>query len=980
MIVVKCPNGCDWTREVAEFMVGLTIICPRCKGGILVELPTRAPTALAPSAAPQFPPALHLPSASTPAPLLAQAPPPISNSLCFPSEPTVLADAGAGAAVLHEVAMLQSRESASIELDVPEAPEPAPAAADIVAPNGPEDPPENPSTEPQEESIAKKPVMAAEPEAVSDIAMDPPGEPEPTTAAAAMEPAKVPIAEALLAPSEPVAGPADVEREWSSESAPVPVLDEPEWVKKPVPPVILAIEESSHHTKFEHGNVEPTSPCAAINHSGSAGETAHQAINNFVTEEPASDQVAAAVHAPAISAARTPAVERLPRATAAPVPEPLTGSELPSMELDAVPTAPFAVAPIAQSAAIEPAPSNKAPPPSEATPAGAASRSSRRKSQPWRIPWAIITNAVAFIVAALLLTVIGIITRGQPSGWVLGGVIVFTFGIANAINVAIRHSATSAPVSAPILEVAPEAEVKPFDPSTNAIARHEQREPCSMSYGLDVGRVVNGRFMLTREEMQRIQADPTKFNNVLELLSQPSMTVPGSQGTRWFLVLSPHSAALFSEGMAEVWSVAPDGVSFARHLLARDLVATIESIDGRTETFRDQQGYVGARMGITVWTCLIAWTSSSWTEYRLEQSSFPDGLGLLAHELETGHSPRGYLPWELPYADVPQGVALLEGNAPVLAKILRVLNLQKVRANLELHGLDPGSFLFVALRAETERRARNVVFAATGAVAAVLFAGWLILWSLYGVRGIGAVPWLIGALALAILAFAQWRYRCRLPQSSSTPVKSAPSGRIVAGPPQADASTPASEPRRLRFWWWYLSAVLLIESTFAIAALVQMRPGAIEITRVTRAEGVLVNTQGDVFSATDPDNVCVVLELPRVPDLGPNAKDRIFVKVGKELRKPHITQHRMTKGFGISTELTALVFVVPRDMRSSSLHLGDHSPLPFESAGQIRQRYAMPDLPFAWFIPAVLFPFGAIFCALVIAIGRWAWGKWISTG
>lgn len=176
------------------------------------------------------------------------------------------------------------------------------------------------------------------------------------------------------------------------------------------------------------------------------------------------------------------------------------------------------------------------------------------------------------------------------------------FGIANAISASRRHAPKKMGITAPVLEVPPEADklvlsnddgdIKQVDaecaqtqftPASCQVSGQTPRLSLDGS-SLDVGRIVNGRLMLTRDELQDVRTTCHQYNNVLVLSKPEPAMSPGSGPIKWYLVLSKDSAVFFNQTVDQIWSVEPSGVSLDAD--TRGWQVRIESIDGRTEKIR----------------------------------------------------------------------------------------------------------------------------------------------------------------------------------------------------------------------------------------------------------------------------------------------------------------------------------------------------------------------------------------------------------
>jgi len=261
------------------------------------------------------------------------------------------------------------------------------------------------------------------------------------------------------------------------------------------------------------------------------------------------------------------------------------------------------------------------------------------------------SKALGYIVATIitlpLMLVLTIATgrrTGQMPLWPQFICFVVFFGIANAINRGRKYQAGHGQ-QADIL-----------------IQRDEHAPSLSQSGHLSmfgrVGRLVDGKLVITESEMQAIQTNPDAFDNVLTLVTTEG---DGGMKTRhiWHLVLQQNKGITFCTSLNQAWRFTSDNVTIS------EKEVSIQLDDGLRESFPfDTHNSDNA-------VCLRAWRSKSFQEYKNGDSL--GGWGLFAWILVTKKDPGAWLPWELPYQKVADGVATLladKVNCPTFIRTL----------------------------------------------------------------------------------------------------------------------------------------------------------------------------------------------------------------------------------------------------------------------------------------------------------------------
>lgn len=402
-----------------------------------------------------------------------------------------------------------------------------------------------------------------------------------------------------------------------------------------------------------------------------------------------------------------------------------------------------------------------------------------------------ITNILAFIATIVALVAFNV-TTGRTPGIVLQLIVgILVFGIANAISASRRHAPKKMGITAPVLEVPPEADnlvlsnddgdIKQVDSEcvqtqfTPASCQESGQTP-RLSLGapsLNVGRILNGRLMLTRDELNDVRTNCHQFNNVLVLRKPEPAMSPGSGPIKWYLVLSQDSAVFFNQAVDQIWSVEPSGVSIVA-AATQGWQFRIESIDGRIEKFRIDPTDTAS-------DCIIAWKSASFEEFmRSSPTNWPRGSGLLGHELETGHSPASFLRWMLPHATLQQGLSMLQSDSASMTQFVRAINLKRIKPRLEQFGLHHDSPFLILIHGEFHRRKRNDI---VGYSVIPIILGFLGVYMPYvsGYRTGGrsvAIFLLVAILSAGIMGWAQIRYRKRMQQIAPRAGPAKPAGHL----------------------------------------------------------------------------------------------------------------------------------------------------------------------------------------------------------
>lgn len=314
-----------------------------------------------------------------------------------------------------------------------------------------------------------------------------------------------------------------------------------------------------------------------------------------------------------------------------------------------------------------------------------------------------LANTLATILAIITGVVIAVLNGGHVNNWLLMSIVVVYFGIAQSYNASRRHAAKGEAVSAPVIDDPPEPADKH---TTRALLVEQDRCPADTiasdsTEARTVGRIVDGRLMLSQPEIKAVRHDCKQFANVLEVVKPAGAMNPGSD-SRWYLVLSRESAVFMDESGQQIWTVNPSGLRPKRHPISNVLTGLIvESVDGRKEI---------VNCTVTAWPCVFAWMSNSHDEYLGHHDpSWPNGWGLFGHELITGNSPRDFLRWQLPYANTQEGIRLLEQEPHTIPEFVKRFDPETLKSRLASLGCaDTDSPLMKALHDEKLRRKRNI--------------------------------------------------------------------------------------------------------------------------------------------------------------------------------------------------------------------------------------------------------------------------------
>lgn len=116
-----------------------------------------------------------------------------------------------------------------------------------------------------------------------------------------------------------------------------------------------------------------------------------------------------------------------------------------------------------------------------------------------------------------------------------------------------------------------------------------------------------------------------------------------------------------NHGASQIWSVDLTGIKFPED--PGTPAIAVRAVDGRSE---------GVQLVVpSAIECLRAWSSGSHDAFCARPSKWPSGLGLLAYELETSHSPQLFLAWALPYRTLDEGLENLNANKDLVAQFCK---------------------------------------------------------------------------------------------------------------------------------------------------------------------------------------------------------------------------------------------------------------------------------------------------------------------
>lgn len=162
---------------------------------------------------------------------------------------------------------------------------------------------------------------------------------------------------------------------------------------------------------------------------------------------------------------------------------------------------------------------------------------------------------IVYLIAVLVTITLGVVFRLEPGGLPLIAIGFFMVGIATAWNRYRRHSARGIAVSAPILPSG--AELK----SQTGFAEHASDLNDGESLwdpSRIIGRIVDGRLMLTMEELTSAVQQPRNYANLLMFNNRAELGE--AVGKVWFLALGLKSGVFFDADRTQVWTVTPDTV------------------------------------------------------------------------------------------------------------------------------------------------------------------------------------------------------------------------------------------------------------------------------------------------------------------------------------------------------------------------------------------------------------------------------------
>lgn len=310
-----------------------------------------------------------------------------------------------------------------------------------------------------------------------------------------------------------------------------------------------------------------------------------------------------------------------------------------------------------------------------------------------------IYNVIVAIVCVVILTALAIAGGGMPKSWVQFTLMIVCFGIANAIRTSRRHSAKGAPESKPLISTP--AISTPRSPVEITATTKTAREAKGSNAA---GELVQDKLMITDLELQKIVQNHTDYSNVFRFAMPPTV---GNVNTseNWYLVVSPTSGVFFNRNGSKIWSVNPSGLTIHRHPIS-DIVTGLDvrSVDGREEKVQFESTSSIA--------CVLAWTCDSYEKFKAEAQKPFLVWGLLAFELETGHSPSAFLRWQPPYGNLSEGIERLSEDPVALKAFPRAVASSRkvVLARMKESGFPENNPVYVAIETAHRRGQRmNIV-------------------------------------------------------------------------------------------------------------------------------------------------------------------------------------------------------------------------------------------------------------------------------
>lgn len=274
---------------------------------------------------------------------------------------------------------------------------------------------------------------------------------------------------------------------------------------------------------------------------------------------------------------------------------------------------------------------------------------------------------LAYFFAILLAFIVGIFCAltGAPPGTTAFIIIVntslFSFlGVAHAWNRSQRHAAKGTAAEAPILDSSRIAQVE-----TAPLERADQLDRSNKSLMPEtmIGKMVNGRLLLSLDELRCAVEAPLKYANLVFVTNPPR--VGEAVGENWYLALGPNSGVFFNADRSQVWSVTPATVrvpnSGKNRIIPVFTMPVVESIDGRK-----QKIHVGHWHLIT----LLAWKSDSYSTYLKDPGVWPAGWGLWAYEFLTKSQMSSVFGWECPQRTTIDAIDELARDSQLTQRLL----------------------------------------------------------------------------------------------------------------------------------------------------------------------------------------------------------------------------------------------------------------------------------------------------------------------
>ncbi|HOF17544.1 MAG TPA: hypothetical protein PK082_01445 [Phycisphaerae bacterium] len=252
--------------------------------------------------------------------------------------------------------------------------------------------------------------------------------------------------------------------------------------------------------------------------------------------------------------------------------------------------------------------------------------------------------------------------------WVIGILVALAIGVAAAVNRSRQAQKRRGHAPRPVVSS-----------DSDVVTETHRERPEATSEVESIGRIVEGRFVISDEELLAVRRNPASYSNVIVVEEYVGSTLSASEA-KWYLILSPGEAIAVREDASSVWSVAPDGFTYAKRY-----VISIRGTGGQTQpvTATPVQAAV-----------LQAWKASTWEGFRKSVRPLPRGYPqfsqdwtLVAHYLSTGHDVSPYVGCAPPYGSLKEGLVRLCQNEKDLIAVIQAVGAKE--ANKRIADLPP---------------------------------------------------------------------------------------------------------------------------------------------------------------------------------------------------------------------------------------------------------------------------------------------------